>query len=75
MGYLPDYGFDIKPMMKGNPIEVHLKIYWSEDAEAWENTPTIVKDKLNKLENEYSTLFKKVGNSEVSEPVHDNRTD
>lgn len=75
MGYLPDYGFEIKPLMHGNPIEINLKIFWSEDAEAWQNTPTIVKQKLEKLEKDYLAVLKVVGNSEVSKPVHNNRTD
>lgn len=75
MGGLPDYGFEFRPCIQGNPITCTIKIYWSEDDEGWANIPTMLKDKISKIEKELSSITQGVGNSQVSQPVEKDRTD
>jgi len=75
MGYLPDYPFDIRPVFTENPISITLRIYWGIDVEAWDNMPTVVKEKIEKLERDLSNILHTVEDSEISKPIGQDRAD
>jgi len=45
MGYLPEMAFEVVPITKGNPLELHLKIYWSDDPDSKGVFPAVLKNR------------------------------
>lgn len=75
MGYLPDMGFQFAPNFKQNPIEITLRIFWSEVEEDKGILPTLVKEKIEKIEKQLSDGLKAVGNSQISQSHSDTSTE
>lgn len=63
MGSLPDYGFEFKPNFSDNPLEVNIRIFWTDDMDSWKPTYAILKDKIKKLEDELSSIKQGIPNA------------
>lgn len=74
MGYLPDYPCQFEPVLKQNPITLTVKIYWAEADMDWASMPTVLRDRLEKVEKELARIGHPVGDTEIPEPIRDNRT-
>jgi hypothetical protein len=78
MGYLPEMGFKILPDFKGNPIKLTLQVFWTDETTTWEILPTIVKEKIEKMEKEVEKISSgiglMVGDAKIPKPVADDST-
>lgn len=74
MSLLPDMGFEFRPIFNANPIELHLKIWWSEEEGGEGLLPTLVREKLAKIEKQLAEISHGVGDTQIPKPVTDDRT-
>jgi len=75
LGYLSDYHVEFRPEFAQNPIEVILRVYWSPQDQTWDTLPTVLRQKIEALEQELSRITHTERDSEISESIRKNGAD
>lgn len=71
MGSLPDMGFEIIPVVKTNPLELHLKIWWTDVPDTRVLFPAELKIKLEKIEDQLAKIGLPSSNTQIPKPIAD----